>query len=142
MNRNETISIIRDYLEGRDEVQFAYLFGSFVTGERFRDIDIAIFTDRQIDLLTLGTMKTELRENTGQHVDLVLLNTTMGNHPVMAFQIMTKGKPLMVKNAEQHTQTKKKVLLTYFDTKWLREEVNNAFTKRLKSGKFGQRNYE
>lgn len=36
-------SALRDLLEVRQEVLFAYLHGSFVNGQKFRDIDVAIY---------------------------------------------------------------------------------------------------
>ena len=38
-------SALRDLLEFREEVLFAYLHGSFVNGSRFRDIDVAVYLD-------------------------------------------------------------------------------------------------
>jgi len=36
---------IQDVLMSRDEIVFAYIYGSFVSSRKFRDIDIAVFVD-------------------------------------------------------------------------------------------------
>lgn len=34
---------LRELLENRKEIAFAYLFGSFLEGEGFRDVDVALY---------------------------------------------------------------------------------------------------
>jgi len=36
---------IRDFLRDREEVLFAYLHGSFLRGEGYRDVDVAVYVD-------------------------------------------------------------------------------------------------
>ena len=66
MNKEAVIEKIRDYLGHQDEMIFALLFGSFIKGKAFRDIDIAVYAEKEFDLLRLGIMQAELTERTGQ----------------------------------------------------------------------------
>ncbi|MDR8393398.1 nucleotidyltransferase domain-containing protein [Aliifodinibius sp. S!AR15-10] len=142
MNKQTIRAEIKRYLADQHEILFAYIFGSFVEEERFRDIDIAIYTGTELDLLRLGLMETELGERVSKSVDLTCLNNMPGNHPAFVYAIVTNGELLLNKNPQHHTRFKKKTLLHYFDTAHLRREIDKAFSKRLESDKFGQRNYE
>ncbi len=46
MKKEILINNIEIFLEKRREIQFAYLFGSFLDGKAFRDIDLAIYIDK------------------------------------------------------------------------------------------------
>lgn len=41
--KEKIIEIIREELEKRENILFAYIFGSFVDSEKYNDIDIAIY---------------------------------------------------------------------------------------------------
>lgn len=52
-DREEIVSRIRQVLEGHEEVVFAYLYGSSLDAP-FRDIDVAVYVDRDGDPLGLA----------------------------------------------------------------------------------------
>lgn len=141
MNREESISIIKNFLAQQSNIVFAYLFGSAVTSEVFRDIDIAIYTDTAHDLMALGYLQSELDKQIGSKLDIISLNNLPDKNPALAFGIVTDGKLLVMNNKQQHTAFKKKALLYYFDTAPLREAVNKTFKQRLHHKQFGNRNY-
>lgn len=41
--RSDIIPLLTEYLDKRSEIEFAYIFGSFATRDRFEDIDIAVY---------------------------------------------------------------------------------------------------
>ncbi len=43
MEKGRLIETISGILKGKENILFAYIFGSFVTAESFRDIDIAVY---------------------------------------------------------------------------------------------------
>ncbi|GAB4406580.1 MAG: nucleotidyltransferase domain-containing protein [Thermodesulfovibrionales bacterium] len=47
MDREEIVRILRDCLEKRQEIIFAYIYGSFAEGLPFRDIDVAVYVDER-----------------------------------------------------------------------------------------------
>lgn len=141
-NKKNIRPAIREYLMQQEEVVFAWLFGSFVNNKTWRDIDVAIYTRNKPELIRLGTMQTELSGLTGHEVDLIHLNNLAKKNPAFAYEIVTRGELLFSDDPQLHRQYKQNVLLYYFDTAYLRERVDQAFTGRLESKKFGQRNYE
>jgi len=44
VDKEKTLSQIREGVCGLGEIKLAYVFGSFLQGERFNDIDVAIVT--------------------------------------------------------------------------------------------------
>jgi len=42
-DKKSLIESIKASLQGRPDILFAYLHGSFITGHRFRDIDLAVY---------------------------------------------------------------------------------------------------
>lgn len=140
MDNNQIKTILTDYLEQQEEIVFAYLYGSFVNKEQFRDIDIGIYS-RSPKLITRGRMHTDLVKKTKKQVDLIYLNDLPEKHPAFAYQIVCKGELLFGKNHELQTDYKRRAFLRYFDTAPLRKQMQQAFNKRLKDNKFGMRNY-
>ncbi|MGH7430651.1 MAG: nucleotidyltransferase domain-containing protein [Candidatus Methylomirabilales bacterium] len=72
-------SALRDLLEFRKEVLFAYLHGSFVNGSRFRDIDVAVYLDhgrrtRRASLQYQVTLAKDLSRALHLPVDVTVLN--------------------------------------------------------------------
>ncbi|MCD6384158.1 nucleotidyltransferase domain-containing protein [Candidatus Sumerlaeota bacterium] len=45
LDKEKAVATLRELISHRDEVIFAYLHGSFLSGEGFNDIDIAVFVD-------------------------------------------------------------------------------------------------
>lgn len=76
MKREELIERIKAVLSGHG-IKKAYLFGSFARNEpKFNDIDIAIEPPRgKFSLLDLVGVEQELEDETGKHVDVVLLRS-------------------------------------------------------------------
>ena len=141
-NKKETLSGLCNYLGQQEEVIFAYIFGSFIKKEYFRDIDIGIFMRPAPDLIRLGTLQSGISSFTGLQCDLILLNDLYKKSPAFAYEIVTQGEVLINKKPEIQLQFKKEVFLFYFDTAYLRREMDSAFARRLETGKFGLRNYE
>lgn len=139
MDKKELISTIRTYLEKREGLVFAYIHGSFVTSDRFRDIDLAIYGSPKPTLMDIGTMITDLSVLTGFKIDITLLNDLQNNSPELAFNIVSYGELLFCTDTTLHTTFKTRALLTYFDTAYLRDMVEKAFQERMDTGNFGKR---
>ncbi|MDZ7657993.1 nucleotidyltransferase domain-containing protein [Fodinibius sp.] len=140
--RKETEQKIKDFFRPKDEVIFVYLFGSFVNKERYRDIDVAVYMDSIPDLISQGEMQSALDELFEINIDLVILNELPNKNPVFVYEILSKGKAVLNKNADIHTVYKSKAYQHYFDTAYLRKQFQDAFEKRMKTKKFGERDYE
>ncbi len=71
--------VLRAMLEGRTEILFAYVFGSFVEESKFRDLDIGVFVSDSAlvaDGLNYSLrLSGDLENKTGYAVDVILMNT-------------------------------------------------------------------
>ncbi len=66
--RERIISAIKKILEKDNRVIFAYLFGSFVKGEVFNDIDIGIFTREEVNPFVI---QAELKERISRELSKI-----------------------------------------------------------------------
>lgn len=142
LNTEQIRTRIQEYFLKREEINFVYLFGSFVTSAIFRDIDIAVHFKDEPGLIEFGVMKTELEERISLPIDLVKLNQLPGKNPLFAYEVVTDGELILNNDPLSHTEYKLACLHHYHDTRYLREQMDSAFKKRLDLGHFGKRNYE
>jgi predicted nucleotidyltransferase len=142
-SKEKIIHSIKSFLDDQQEVVFAYVFGSFVYGDSFRDIDIGVYMDPPPDLMSFGKLRFRLAALISPHnIDLVQLNGIPDTKPVFAYEVCTKGKLILNKRSDLHETFINRVIDFYFDTTHLREQMNHSFVRRLATGNFGMRNYE
>ncbi len=121
-DKNQIIEIIRDYLITFNEISFAYLFGSFVKSDRYEDIDIAVFLNKDFDYKNLnkfpygyhsfliGNLCLKLKTD---NVDLVLLNES----DLFLFKkIITTGKLLFEKDKFFRIKLESSIKKEFIDT--------------------------
>ncbi|MBI5473306.1 MAG: nucleotidyltransferase domain-containing protein, partial [Ignavibacteriae bacterium] len=79
LQKERILPAIHTALEARREIQFAYLFGSFAEGEKFRDLDVAVYiSDPELvkkDIDYSIPLSVELELLTGYPVDVILMNS-------------------------------------------------------------------
>ncbi|GAB6101043.1 nucleotidyltransferase domain-containing protein [Thermococcus atlanticus] len=98
--------LIKEFLMGREEVLFAYLHGSFLSGP-FRDIDIAVYTDGERDVF----YELELEERLGFPVDVRVLN----NAPISFIFKVPKGELLFSRDEEKRCDFESRTMGDYHD---------------------------
>jgi hypothetical protein len=114
--REQLTQKLKDQLEQRQEIIFSYLYGSFVEGEYFRDIDVAVYVDEQIvpeDKALEYTFKLAdiLESETKLPVDVRALNyTTLG----FKYHVTT-GKVLTCQDDDLRAYVVGKIWTLYFD---------------------------
>jgi len=99
--RKAAIESIRRHLENRPEILCAYLHGSFLTEDPYRDIDVAVWIDpaqQEPEAMTRYAvdLSTELSVAFGESVDVQVLNQAPLAFRYHAF----KGQPLVVRDWE------------------------------------------
>jgi predicted nucleotidyltransferase len=72
--KNKLIEEIRNILSKRDEIIVAIIYGSFLEGLNFRDIDIAVYFVGIANSLKYGAMLEKQLEKLGFPFDVRLLN--------------------------------------------------------------------
>jgi len=105
------------------------------------DVDVGIFTDKELDLLELGRIIAGLENIVTRKVDCVILNVLYKTNPRFAFEIQAHAIPLFIKDNDAYIDYKRKVLLYYLDIKPMLDRMDAALKRRIQQGKFGERNY-
>lgn len=72
--KKRLISRIEEYLVQKGNIVFAYAHGSFIKSEKFRDIDLAIFTDNKTDFYFESDLSAELKFITNFEVEVKAIN--------------------------------------------------------------------
>jgi len=136
-------SKIADYLRGYDNILFALVFGSAAKGKsnRLSDVDIGIYTTDEMPLLKLGRIVSGLEKIVKKKVDLVVLNDLFKRKPNFAFQVVSSGRLLFTKDKGAFTNFKKNVFLYYLDAGPLIKMMKASLERRIKTDRFGERNY-
>lgn len=142
MNK-EILSSVEGYFQKFGNIEFAILFGSYASGKEsyLSDIDFGIYVKKELELLEQGLMIYELEALTNKKVDLIILNNLYKKNPEFAYNIVANCKLLLCRSQKSFIYYKTQSFLYYFDTEYLRQEVNETFLRRLNQGKFGEKNY-
>ena len=99
--KRRLITELKTYFSKRDDVAFAYIFGSFSEGNSFRDIDIAAYLlEYNEESVPESDLSFALSKATGYPVEVMILNRA----PV-SFQlsVLKKGVLLVSKSEDFRT---------------------------------------
>lgn len=136
MEREKLKRKIVEVLKPYRFIDFALLFGSEATGKThpMSDVDIAISSQRALDLLLLGGIVAELESAVERPVDLLLLNDLPGKNPKLAFSVLSHHEILLIRNEERYFTFKEETYRYYFDQAPMLRSFDEAFLKRTTHG--------
>jgi predicted nucleotidyltransferase len=106
-----------------EEVLFAYLHGSYATGDEtdLSDLDIAVFTEGDFGLKERAKLSRELSRELGVEADIsVLNNASIG----FKHQVLKKGELIYSRDRERRTRFEEEVYRKYLDIKPFMERFN------------------
>ncbi len=109
------IEHIKAALRGRPDIIFAYLHGSFITGNRFRDIDVAIYLKPLFSrpLPVELEIEGELNRIAPKYpIEVRILN----NAPLsFRYNVLKQGEPIVVLDDDLRCDFAEATLTNYFD---------------------------
>jgi len=122
---------IKAYLKRRPDILFAYIHGSFFSGDRFKDIDIAVYlkppfpSSLQVEL----DMEAEL----GKKVKRYPVEVRVLNQAPLSFRynVIKHGEPIVVADDDLRCDFMEATLSHYFDfapfrTMYLKETLGSG----------------
>lgn len=113
---------ITDILKAKEYILFAYIFGSFVSEDAFKDVDIAIFTsgvESESPMKLELTLEGEIEYAIHIPVDIRIINDA----PVSFIYNVLKGGIVIVDNNKSlRSDFEGLVYKKYFDFQYLRNE--------------------
>lgn len=116
------IEEISDILKAKEYILFAYLFGSFISGDVFKDIDIGVFISgaESKSLLKLELMlEGEVEDAIHMPVDIRIINHAP---PSFVYNMLKGGIVIVDANKPMRTDFEGLVCKKYFDFQHLRNE--------------------
>lgn len=131
MGKEETLSRITGFLNNREDILLAFVFGSFLegrlTGES--DIDIAILFKERPDLSQLSEIMEGISRITGLETDIVVLNNAS---PIIKMQVLKKGRVIKKVDDFVYNELFSRTIKEYDDLKRIRkEQEKNILRGRL-----------
>lgn len=119
-------------------ILFAFLFGSRAKGtaNKFSDTDIALYLSPKIGPSRYFDLRLKYAASLpikGEK-DVIILNESP---PLLAYEVVSRGRPLFVRDKKALINFKAKTFLRYFDTEALRSVQYSAMNERIKGGQIG-----
>lgn len=111
---------IEDILSKFDEIEFAYVFGSFVESESFEDIDVALFVCR--DMKPYKRLKFSM--NVAREIDVKVLNYVPIN---FQYEVIKTGIAVFSRNEANRIRYESHTISQYLDY----EETSTWFDKKF-----------
>lgn len=112
------INLVRD----KKDIIFAYIFGSFVSMGRFKDIDMGIFVLDEKSKLSLKfemELEREIEDILHIPVDVRILNNAS---PSFIFNVIKNGVLVLDRNSSHRADFEGLIYKKYFDFQHLRKE--------------------
>jgi len=124
MNRIEIQDSIKQLLARKNEIVFAYLFGSFVEEVTYNDIDVAIYIDPKKYKKILASkiaydikLALEIEKETKNTVDLIIIN----NAPDHLIYSISAGLLIVNRHDDFRVDFITQSWARYFDFKYQRD---------------------
>ncbi|MDI6754737.1 MAG: nucleotidyltransferase domain-containing protein [Thermodesulfobacteriota bacterium] len=135
MNHSDKLQDLKEYINNRDDIAFAFLFGSAARGRMRKegDIDVAVYfkPEKDIDWEAFGkTFKGEnrivldLERLLGKEVDLVVLNRARA---IVADEIIRRGKPITIKDKGLFMDF---LCIITDEAEYVRDSIVNSYKER------------
>lgn len=127
---------LKELLSQYDFITNVLIFGSYATDKQniMSDIDIAMHTNKDIDIFELGEIISNLESTLALKIDLVVLNNLYKKSPLLAYNIYQSHKPIYINDTEAYSSFKENALHYYLDFQHVIEDQNIAFLERVKNG--------
>lgn len=116
------INKLREELSIDENIIIAIIFGSAIRRKKVRDIDVAVFL-RDFKLRKLLQISDRLSKAVGIDVDVVPLNDLRED---VAYEILTNGKPILVRDEKLLANLKLRYWLLYLEMKELVSILNDG----------------
>ena len=136
MNKNIIEIKIKEFLFGRPEISFAYIFGSFVQREHYHDIDVAVYLSKDFNKFDMkkfpygyeSCLISELNFLVRKNIDLVVMNNA---EIMMQQRIINKGILLLSKDERKRVFYENYIRKLYIDAEPLRKIKRYYLVKNI-----------
>lgn len=122
------IKKIISLMSKRNDIRFAFIFGSFVSQQMTSssDLDIALFFKDIINFNEINELREELTAALRKEIDIVMLNTAS---PIIRMQVLKKGILIINNDPKAYNEFFVKTVNEYDDLKTIRKEIEDTILK-------------
>jgi len=132
---------LKDHLYQKEEIIFAYIYGSVARDQanRLSDIDLAVYIDedKKPEAGPFGyrsDLITELQPLAGNDIDLIILNDASN---LLAYNVFKEGKLLFNKDPDLRTRVQARTVDKYLDFLPMLKVQERYLNERIDQDRFG-----
>lgn len=133
MDKSSFLADIVTFVSRLKNVDVAYIFGSFLEGEEFNDIDIALLLSEDLDpykglrfsLKVAGELERQVKPRF--EFDIKILNNASVE---FQFEVIKKGSVIFSRDETRRVDYEFEVISTYLDLKYMYDFLDKKFLAR------------
>lgn len=134
MDKKEIERKIGEAISRFDDIDIAYIFGSFIDCEKFSDIDVAIVITRELNAYKRFKFAMEVARKLEREIkprfefDVKILNYS----PVeFQHEVLKKGIVIFKRDENRRIEYEASIISTYLDLKYMYEFLDKKFLARV-----------
>ena len=134
MDKNEIERKIGEVISRFEDVDIAYIFGSFLDSEKFNDIDVAIVINKELNAynrfkFVMGIARELEKEIKPRfEFDVKILNYS----PIdFQHEVLKKGILIFKRDENRRIEYEAALISTYLDIKYMYEFLDKKFLARI-----------
>jgi len=122
------LEALRELLTGREEINLAFIFGSYVSGHVSdeSDLDIAILFKQIPEITAINRIRDDISDAFKRDVDIVVLNESS---PIIGMQVLKNGVIAVNRDRSIYNDFFVKTIKEYDDLKRIRKETEDNLLK-------------
>jgi predicted nucleotidyltransferase len=129
LKNEEIIELVRQNLSARQEIVFAYVFGSIVESDAFKDVDVGVYVDASVSdsfRYAFG-LSLALERLLGYRVDVIVMNTA----PDRMIYHVSRGKLILNRDDDTRADFICAAWKRYWDYAFLRDRYLNDVAEEV-----------
>ncbi len=133
MDKNRALECIRFILDTFEEIDLAYVFGSFLERDDFRDIDVAIHLCKEQSPYERFKLSQRVARDLEKGVEpRVDFDVRILNYAPAYFQyeVISKGIVVLERDRERRIDFEAHLISEYLDLKYMYDRLDKAFLAR------------
>ena len=120
--KKHLIERITTFLQAKEYILFAYIFGSFTSGKSFNDIDVGIYVSLEKPVSQLN-LELEIERELGDVLHLPVDVRIINNAPIpFTYNVLRSGVVILDNDKSLRTDFEGLIIKKYFDYQHLRDE--------------------
>jgi predicted nucleotidyltransferase len=134
LDKKEIERKIGEAISRFDDIDIAYIFGSFIDCEKFSDIDVAIVITRELNAYKRFKFAMEVARKLEREIkprfefDVKILNYS----PVeFQHEVLKKGIVIFKRDENRRIEYEASIISTYLDLKYMYEFLDKKFLARV-----------